>query len=418
MGETISVASGRVALAHDERSHMPNNADKMMSKYNTYIKTCDNLHEEFNRVFEEEVSRYNSTQKRSDRKIKDYYEEITKSDRKEKPCYEYVFQIGNKFSNPTTIDEQGRGYWYPTFELDQKGRPHRTGYTHRGGKRTWGTLAKKSEEILKEFAQEFEEKFPQFKVVSSVIHMDEQTPHLHIAFIPIAHGYKQKMKTRCSLTKALTQMGFNNSDAKNLAVTQWKHKCEELIEEKMLARGIDRAYGDGRTDRYDIQTYKGITEEVEHQAEKKLCKVASQVCDQKKELEEVKQELDDVKSQVENESSNLAQKRAEVKKESETLSEIKQEQIGANLKLMQTNDKVEALENKYKALEEAPPQIKEVVNYINEDYKELAEMYCHAFEGMQTVAYNENILGTFDKALEKNDDYAIACSRMSKGMSL
>ena len=418
MGETISVASGRVALAHDSRLHMPSNADKGMSKYNTYIKTCDNLHEEFNRVFEEEVSRYNLTQKRSDRKIKDYYEEITRSDRKEKPCYEYVFQIGNKFSNPTTVDDKGQGYWYPTFELDHKGKPHRTGYAHRGGQRTWGHLAKKSEEILKEFAQEFEQRFPQFKVVSSVVHMDEQTPHLHIAFIPIAHGYKQKMKTRCSLTKALRQMGFDNSDAKNLAVTQWKHKCEELIEEKMLARGIDRAYGDGRTDRYDIQTYKGITEEVEHQAEKKLCKVASQVCDQKKELEEVKQELDDVKSQVSTESSNLAQIRLDTKTAEEKRDKVKQEQIGAKLELIQTNDKVINLKEEYEELRKAPPQIKEVVKYINEDYKELAEMYCHAFEGMQTVAYNENLLGAFDKALEKNDDYAVACQRMSKGLSL
>lgn len=43
---------------------------------------------------------------------------------------------------------------------------------------------------------------------NAVLHMDEATPHLHLDYIPVAHGYKSKMHTRNSLTKALQEMGI------------------------------------------------------------------------------------------------------------------------------------------------------------------------------------------------------------------
>ena len=270
MGQTVSVSKGRVALKHDSREHQPGNADKSMAKENIYIKTCDNLHDEFNQLFQDSVDRYNSKQKRADRKVKDYFKEIDDSDRKEQVCYEYTFQIGNKFTNPTTVDQNGMPYWKPVFSKGEDGQMHRVGYEKAEGKRFWGNDAAASKEILKEYAEEFEQENPQFHVVSSVIHMDEQTPHLHIAFIPVATGYKQKLDTRCSLTKALEQMGYTNDEKSMLAVTKWKHKQEQILEKKMLQRGIERTYGDGRKTRYDIQTFKGITEQAEYEAMLKL----------------------------------------------------------------------------------------------------------------------------------------------------
>ena len=270
MGQTVSVSKGRVALKHDSRKHHPGNADKSMERENIYIKTCDNLHDEFNQLFQDSVDRYNAKQKRADRKVKDYFKEIDDSDRKEQVCYEYTFQIGNKFTNPTTVDQNGMPYWKPVFETGEDGQMHRVGYEKAEGKRFWGNDAIASKEILKEYAEEFEKENPQFHVVSSVIHMDEQTPHLHISFIPVATGYKQKLDTRCSLTKALEQMGYTNDEKSMLAVTKWKHKQESILENKMKVRNIERTYGDGRKTRYDIQTFKGITEQAEYEAMQKL----------------------------------------------------------------------------------------------------------------------------------------------------
>ena len=56
-----------------------------------------------------------------------------------------------------------------------------------------------------------------------VMHLDEATPHLHIDYIPVAHGYKTGMETRNSLTKALQQMGFAKAVSKkeNETVAIW-----------------------------------------------------------------------------------------------------------------------------------------------------------------------------------------------------
>ena len=41
--------------------------------------------------------------------------------------------------------------------------------------------------------------------------MDEATPHLHLDYSPIAHGYKSGLGTRNSLTKALQEMGIESA---------------------------------------------------------------------------------------------------------------------------------------------------------------------------------------------------------------
>ena len=68
--------------------------------------------------------------------------------------------------------------------------------------------AKTAIEILEQYAKTFQERNPNLYLFNCVMHLDEATPHLHIDYIPVAHGYKNGMKTRNSLTKAFQQMGF------------------------------------------------------------------------------------------------------------------------------------------------------------------------------------------------------------------
>ena len=60
--------------------------------------------------------------------------------------------------------------------------------------------AKVASEILDEYARSFQERNPNLYLFHAVLHMDEATPHLHLDYIPIAHGYKTKLHTRNSLT--------------------------------------------------------------------------------------------------------------------------------------------------------------------------------------------------------------------------
>ncbi|MBO6193322.1 MAG: hypothetical protein J6O00_03990 [Clostridiales bacterium] len=45
--------------------------------------------------------------------------------------------------------------------------------------------------------------------------MDEATPHLHMDYIPVAHGYKTGLFTRNSLAKGLQEMGIEPAIGKN-----------------------------------------------------------------------------------------------------------------------------------------------------------------------------------------------------------
>ena len=49
----------------------------------------------YHELFDEALERYNAKQKRSDRKIENYYEKIRQG-KQEKLFYEVIFQIGNR----------------------------------------------------------------------------------------------------------------------------------------------------------------------------------------------------------------------------------------------------------------------------------------------------------------------------------
>ena len=61
-----------------------------------------------------------------------------------------------------------------------------------------GNLTKEAEaaiEVLEQYALTFQERNPNLYLFNCVLHLDEATPHLHIDYIPVAHGYQKGMET-------------------------------------------------------------------------------------------------------------------------------------------------------------------------------------------------------------------------------
>lgn len=81
-----------------------------------------------------------------------------------------------------------------------------------------GVLAKK---ILTEFMDEFQARNPNLYVFSAHLHMDEETPHLHIDFVPYITGSKRGLDTRVSLKSALTAEGFTGVTRGATELNQW-----------------------------------------------------------------------------------------------------------------------------------------------------------------------------------------------------
>lgn len=94
--------------------------------------------------------------------------------------------------------------------------------------------------------------------------MDEATPHLHIDYIPVAHGYKNGMKTRNSLTKAFQQMGFAKAvSRKQNETVAWQEREREYLTELCREQGIEIEVLGVQRDNLSLPEYKAAMREVE-----------------------------------------------------------------------------------------------------------------------------------------------------------
>lgn len=234
MGKTISFVKGKGSVAHNNRDFIAANVDKNRTDWNvTYM--CQPLREAYDECFGAALKEYNDKQKRNDRKKDDYMNEIKNSKNGEKLFYENVVQIG-KMTDTGVLDENG--------ELSES--------------------AKLAMEVLDEYARTFQERNPNLYVFNSVLHMDEATPHLHIDYIPVAHGYKKGMSTRNSLTKAYQEMGIESAvSKKDNETVHWQIKERAYLEELCHEKGIEiETIGIDR-DNYTLPEYKAAMKAIE-----------------------------------------------------------------------------------------------------------------------------------------------------------
>ena len=81
-----------------------------------------------------------------------------------------------------------------------------------------GKLAK---EILSQYIDDFLKRNKNLYVFSAHLHMDEETPHLHIDFIPYTTGSKRGLETRVSLKKAMEELGFIGKGKQETEYNLW-----------------------------------------------------------------------------------------------------------------------------------------------------------------------------------------------------
>lgn len=216
---TMSIAKGRGDLRHNNREFRPKNADPQRKDKNiTLVK--EDLQKVYHELFDESVIKYNDTQKRNDRKIKNYFDKIYRS-KKEKPFYEFIIQVGNQNDQPSET---------------------------------------KCKAILKEFNDMLIKDYPSLRVFNSVIHMDESTPHLHIDFVPVGDGYKKGMEKRASFKRVLKNLGL--SDFREFQNALF-FKLEQISKQHNIERVSDIAIG---AKHIPIQQYR----EIQRLAEQKI----------------------------------------------------------------------------------------------------------------------------------------------------
>lgn len=366
MAKTISFVKGKGSLRHNNREFIANNIDEERIPWNiVYIHKP--LQEVYDEIFGAAVSDYNAKQKRSDRKIDDYLTKIKNSGNNEKQFYETVVQIGKR-------DDTG--------VLDENGN--------------LSEAAKVARDILDEYARTFQERNPNLILFNAVLHMDEATPHLHLDYIPVAHGYKNGLSTRNSLTKGLQEMGIAPAVSKTDTETMhWQERERDYISElckeheiEIEVLGVDR-------DSYSIPEYKKAMREKE----------AAEA-----EIEILNAEKTEVEAVIENMNHDLESGQKDIEEQKEILKEITDQISDAEKKVAakeKTLDKIlDAGKPVEKEIEEIKSQVSDVMSLFGGE--PMVKIPKKTFERMIS---RYRVAGTFENL---NRQYASAIEAKDK----
>lgn len=329
MERTISGMMGKGSVSHNTRTFSAKNVDQERSRYNVEFCHSD-IKEVYHKLFDDALGRYNAKQKWSDRKIDDYYEKIRQG-KQEKLFHEVIFQIGNKDDTNAKSDE--------------------------------GQLAK---EILTEFMEDFQKRNSNLHVFSAHLHMDEETPHIHIDFVPFIHNSQRGLDTRVTLKGALAEQGFKGGTR---SATEWNQWIES--EKQEFSKVADR-YGVRWKQLGTHNKHLSVLEFEKQERAKEVAKLEKAVSNNKAELSHIIYQ----KVLAENEMEKIKLENEAVQQETTELS-------GANDLLREQTDGLmknkEKLISDNKTLEQQQKRLQQEIEKMA-DSKVALERNIHAYD--------------------------------------
>lgn len=220
---SVSLKKSTTKTNIDHNNRMMSDKEKERNSHIDYERSDENkyliqedIRDLYEREFGEALENYNAKQRRADRKIKSYYKHIEAS-KKTSTQQEMIIQIGDKddFSNNENREIANT--------------------------------------ILEEWFHDFEKRNPNLKVYNAVIHNDEASPHMHLNFVPVASGYKRGLEKQVAFDRAIIQQ--DSTLNKTRPFEDWREKEVQLLEQKLLERGIERKIVG--TNKYkDVNEYK------------------------------------------------------------------------------------------------------------------------------------------------------------------
>lgn len=359
MKKTISTHNGSIANRdHNIRNPKVTDSQKHIDK--SLLDQNEILHDEkhreaYQRIFGQALAEYNQKQKRPERKIKDYYNHVCK-DSKRHPVYEMIVQIGDRSNT--------------------------------------GVNAPIERECLKEFYMGWKKRNPNLECVGAYIHADEKegTLHMHLDYIPIAHGYKKGLSIQNGLVKALKEQGFEKQ-GKVTAQIQWEAKENFALEKICNAHGIEVDHPKReRKEHLSVQQYKqqaSIQENIsqltklEHviqQKERSLKKLGKREVTLLENLQKKKIEIEKLNQELKSLETNISIKK-QIERELNEKNEIalqsfqkaqkELQEIEANKSII--DDKLKRIQAKYDAQKAYFEQIKCNLSVVKEEKAEVEQ---------------------------------------------
>ena len=226
----------------------------------------DDVKTVYHKEFDEALEEYNKKQIRPDRKIEDYFEHV--AGKEQDMAVEIIIQIGD------------REFWKQFDDMK--------------------SYMKLSYQIM---LDELRKRLPQFVVANAVVHLDEDSPHMHIVGVPMADGYKKGLSKQVSKRKVFTKEVLSRvlqdelREVANKEVNDW---FGEQIKEKSKGRNYDLTVAE-----YKVAQETEHLEQIQEQVSDADIKLfASQIAykelerRQTKELNEKRSELQSVRQEI------------------------------------------------------------------------------------------------------------------------
>lgn len=362
IGLTFSVKMNKAAtnIPHNNRQLTEEEYKQPAHEHIIREKSSDNIvirqstiQDAYKEVFGEAIEEYNAKQKRKDRQIKDYYKHVYHSKTLDLQR-EMIIGLGNK------EDWEKLGY-------EKK---------------------KEAGQLIKEVIEDFiRDKKDHIHVYNAVVHLDEAgAPHAHINFIPLAHNYKNGLKTQPSWTKSLAQMGYPGKGRKPFMA--FRETEVERIGRIAKKYGIERKLGETNP-LPDVQTYKRV-KDLEKQAKAKEA-----------EIEGLEQEYSQKDRALKEQYTEQA--RALQSYEEKLKSELEAKEIDLELLDGELAEKQELAHGAEESARQARQQAQEAQGEAERLQKEADRLKSQVIDSNRALSEKDQLINRQEAQLERND---------------
>lgn len=232
MGVTISTHNGsKVCREHNIRNEKVVSKESHIKPNGKYeIWHDEKLSVAYDRLFGKALAEYNAKQTRADRKIDNYLKHV-RADESRHECYEMIVAIGN--SKGEMVDEE-------------KGRTALMKFVYGD-----------------ENCPSWQQRNPNLEIVGCYYHADEEgVPHIHIDYVPVAHGYKKGLEVQNGLVKAFQEMGLEKK-GKATAQIQWESRENAFLESLVNEIGYEVEHPKENREHIHTREYKQAQKQVE-----------------------------------------------------------------------------------------------------------------------------------------------------------
>lgn len=337
-------------------------------EYNTdnifLIYGTDNLVQDIKAVyhekFDEALKVYNENQTRADRKIEDYFEHV--ANKEQDMAVEIIIQVGD------------RAYWQEHYENKFFMR-----------------------RIYRMILEELQYQLPQFVVANAVVHMDEDSPHMHVVGVPVGTGYKKGMSKQVSKRKVFTKEVLSTVLQDKLRVFA-NQKAKIVLGEQI------REKSKGRNHDLSVMEYKVLKEEI------RFDELKEQADEKQQENELLEREKKQLVQQYDTLSTRVAIKQMDYEESDERVKEANERADRMEAYIKTQNDTLVDLEEKATKLErraEIAEQVYEMACGSGGNKALREKLIDIMYENEQLKAENSKLRETLNKAYDFMKQFAV-----------